>query len=206
MSGILLRDQRVTAIATLLAGGVVFPGTSYAIPVKRVEAHGGEMTDDQRAEFLTDPPCVLVSCLGTSNVDYGEDQEAGGAFAPRYVMSVVVFGVDIPIAGKTLHRSDVAQCIAEKIATDVFYNRTDSSYTEPSRFRMDNAWLTIADHQDVGMWVMTWEEGAEIANVDPADLPDLITVRTEYEIAENGDEPQMVGDVTYDGTDDPDLP
>jgi hypothetical protein len=209
MSGILLRDQRVTAIAALAAAGIVYPGTSYAIPVKRVEAHGGEMTDEQRTEFFTDPPVVLVACIGTSPVDYAEEQEAGGRLQPRYVMSVVVFGVDLntPSNGR-LHRSDVAQCIAEAIAADVFYNRTDASASEASRFRMDNAWLSVGDRQDVGMWVMTWEEGAEIANVDPATLPDLVTVRTDYEIADTIDAPQMLGRVVYPSPqiDDPDLP
>jgi phage gp37-like protein len=207
VSGILLRNERIAAITTLLASGVVFPGTAIAVPVKTIEAHGGEMTDEQRREFFTKLPAVLVSCLGTSPVDYVEDQVAGGTIIPRYVMSVAVFARDEKTSTVNLHRSDVAQSIAEKIAADLFYSRTDGSTTEITRFRMDNAWLSLDDRKDVGMWVMTWEEGAALENVDPDTLPDLVTVRSEYEIADTIDAPQMIGNVTFPGqTDDPDLP
>lgn len=208
MSGILLRDQRVAALVTLLASGVVYPGTAIAIEVKTVEAHSGEMTDEQRRQFFTKIPAVIVSCLGTSPVDYIDEQEAGGTLIPKFVMSVTVFGRTVPTSTVNLRGSDVAQAIAEYIAANIFYDKPEASSSDITRFRMDNAWLTLDDRKDVGMWVLTWEEGAALANVDPDTLPDLVTVRTETTIAENDDEPQMIGRVVYPSPqiDDPDLP
>ncbi len=208
MSGILLRDQRVAALVTLLASPVVYPGTSYGIEVapSSIISHGGEWTDQERARYFAKPPTVIVSCLGTSPTDYIE--QAGGAVRPRYVMSCVVVARDIPTPGDgRLHRSDVAQAIAETIAASIYFDEIEAG-GEITRFRMENAWASLRDNKDVGMWVMTWEEAGEIASVDPDTLPDLVTVRTEYEIADTIDAPQAIGNVTYPAPqiDDPDLP
>lgn len=205
MSGLLLRNQRIARIAELLAPGVVVPGTSHTVHVKRVAAHPGRMDDKQRREFFTRLPAVAVACSGTSNTDYPE-VTGSGRVLPRYVMSVVVFARSEKTATVNITAGDVAQAIAEAIATDVFFNRPDDASTDIDRFVLVNGWESIEDHHDVGMWALEWEEGGEITPTNEDDLPDFITARTEFTIAENGDEPQAIGNVTFEGTDDPDLP
>lgn len=205
MSGLLLRDQRLERIRTLLANGVVYPGTNINIMIKDIAAHQGAMDDAQRREFFTKLPAVLIACLGTSNVDYIEDHSASGNVRPRFQMAVYVFARNEPTATVNLKGGDIAQAIAEVIAADLQYNRPDASAEEITRFRMDNGWQAVVDKKDAGLWILSWEEAALLDPIDQEDLPDLITIRTDFEIAENGDEPQAVGNVTFDGVDDPDV-
>lgn len=198
MSGILLRDQRIESIRTLLASGVVMPGTSNVVEVPHVIAHPGRMTDEQRKDFFTRIPAVCVACAGTSNTDY-PTATGSGRVQPRYTMSVVVFARSMKTATTNHSAGDVAQAIAEVIAGDVFYNRPDASSSEIDRFVMVNGWEQIDDKKDVGMWALEWEEGGEIVVTHPEDLPDFLIARTEFEIAENGDEPQAIGNVDLPG-------
>lgn len=197
MSGILLRDQRIESIRTLLAPGVVIPGTSTVVEVKDVLAHPGRMTDEQRNDFFMRLPAVCVACAGTSNTEYPEI--AGGRIRPRYTMSVVVFARSAKTATRNHSAGDVAQAIAETIANDVFYTRPDAASSNVDRFVMVNGWEQIDDKKDVGMWALEWEEGGEIVVTYPDALPDFLIARTEFEIAENGDEPQAVGNVDLPG-------
>jgi hypothetical protein len=183
----------------------VVPGTNVNVIVKDISPHEGAFTPDQRDKFFKRLPAVMMACLGTSPTEYMEDQSASGNVRPHYVLGCYVFGRRIPTGGANVLGGDVAQAIAEAIAADVQYARPDASSTSITRFRMDNAWEAVADQKDCGAWVLTWEEGAEISPIDQEDLPDLITIRTELELAENGDEPQAVGNVTFDGVDDPDV-
>lgn len=208
MSGLLLRNARIERIKELLSSPVIVPGTGVAVEVaqKNIIPHPGEMTDEQRREFFVHVPAVAVGCAGTSATEYPETTGSGRVL-PRYVLSVVVFARDVKTGGVNVNRGDVAQAIAEVIAGDVFFNRPDDASSDIDKFRMVNGWASIADKKDVGMWALEWEEGGEITPQNEDDLPDLVTIRSEYTIAENGDEPQMVGNVTYpDQTDDPDLP
>jgi hypothetical protein len=194
VSGLLLRNQRVASLATLLADPVVFPGTSYGVTVKQVIAHGGEWSDEERAKYFSQVPTVVVSCLGSSPTDYIE--ESGGAVRPAYAMSCVVVARDVVNDGGSgrFHRSDVAQAIAEKIAGHIFFDRDEVAASDGaiSRFRMEIAWASLRDNRDVGMWILYWEERGAIANVDAASLPDFIECRTTYAMGDE-DTPDVEG-------------